>query len=268
MLSMGGLVSDLRAVVFDYGHTFLNFAPAEDALLAAYDEIRRLLQVEATDELPDARGLIDGITRRIGREVFESYERQELEELDVLTMFRNALASYGLSLPGDLVHRIAVMEHRAFVSDLTVPAENLEVLRRLREWGLCIGLVSNAHFLPEMMREDIERLEIAQYVDDGVFSSEIGVRKPHPAIFRKVLDALGVQPQDAVFVGDRVKDDIGGAQAVGMKGVLTREFRREEWEGTGITPDHVIDRLPQLLPYLRGLLDTSQAPSSGTISSM
>jgi putative hydrolase of the HAD superfamily len=261
-------VSQLRAVVFDYGHTFLNFAPAEEALLVAYGEIRQILQAEAESELPDARGLIDGVTRRISQQVFESYERQELEELDVLAMFRGALVSYGLSLPDDLVHRVAVMEHRAFVSDQTVPPENLAVLRQLREWGLRIGLVSNAHFLPEMMREDIERLGIAQYVDDGVFSSEIGVRKPHPAIFRKVLDALGVQPQEAVFVGDRVKDDIGGAKALGMRGVLTREFRQEEWDGTGVTPDHVIDRLPELLAYVRALLDGSQTASSGTISSM
>jgi putative hydrolase of the HAD superfamily len=250
-------MSTLRAVLFDYGHTFLNFAPAEEALLAAYEEIRVTLQAEARSELPDARGLIDSITRRVGRAVFESYERQELDELDILAMFETALVAMGLSLSRDRIHELAVMEHRAFVSELFVPPENLAVLARLREWGLKIGLVSNAHFLPEMMREDIERLGIARYVDAGVFSSELGVRKPHPAIFRAVLGELQVEPSEAIFVGDRVKDDIGGAQDVGLRGVLTREFRQEEWDGTGVTPDHVIDRLPDLLPYVEGLLSVA-----------
>ena len=77
-----------------------------------------------------------------------------------------------------------------------------------------------------------------------LFSSEVGVRKPDPRIFRVMLERLGVEPAEGVFVGDRVLDDIGGANGVGMRAVLTREFRQEEPEE--ITPDAVIERLPDL----------------------
>jgi FMN phosphatase YigB (HAD superfamily) len=106
-----------------------------------------------------------------------------------------------------------------------------------------------------MMREDIERLGIAQFVDDAVFSAEIGVRKPHEAIFRKVLDAIDVDPPAAVFVGDRLRDDIAGAKALGMRGVLTQQYRQEEVGTYPVTPDLVIQRLPELTLWVASLLD-------------
>jgi putative hydrolase of the HAD superfamily len=110
------------------------------------------------------------------------------------------------------------------------------------------------------MREDIERLGIMRYVDDAVFSAEIGVRKPHPAIFLKVLNELRVEPADAVFVGDRLRDDIGGAQGLGMRTVLTRQFRQEDVSGDGIQPDRVIGALPELLGYVRELMRSQSPP--------
>jgi putative hydrolase of the HAD superfamily len=125
------------------------------------------------------------------------------------------------------------------------------VLRELRNAGLRIGVVSNAHFLPELMREDLERLGIAGLVDDAVFSAELGVRKPHPAIFLKVLHALDVTPEEAVFIGDRLRDDIGGAKKLGMHAVLTHQFRQEEVRADTPQPDLVIQSLRDLLPFVR-----------------
>jgi putative hydrolase of the HAD superfamily len=243
-----------RAVIFDYGHTLLDFAPAEDNLLECYSRVREMLTAEASRDLPEASQLVEALSRRVVAMVEESYRNAELEELDIVNLFATALRSLGLDLRHDLIRQIAEMEHRALVSRLVVPPENLEVLKTLRDTGLRIGLVSNAHFLPELMREDVERLGIAQYVDDAVFSAEIGVRKPHPAIFLKVLKELGVQPAEAIFVGDRVRDDIGGAKGLGMRGVLTRQFRREEVGDGAVPPDRIIERLPELVPYVRSQL--------------
>ena len=80
---------------------------------------------------------------------------------------------------------------------------------------------------------------------DGVaFSSEIGVRKPRPQIFEHVLEAVACKPVDAVFVGDRLVDDIAGAQAVGMRAILTRQYRQEEPDS--IAPDAVIEHITEL----------------------
>ena len=53
------------------------------------------------------------------------------------------------------------------------------------------------------------------------------MRKPHPLIFERALDELGVEPGDALFVGDRRGADIGGAQALGMTTVQAFWFRAD-----------------------------------------
>jgi putative hydrolase of the HAD superfamily len=251
----------LRAVIFDYGHTFLNFALAEDRLLECYGEIRRVLESQVQSQLPEARELAESLSRRVGRMVEESYRRRELEELDILSLYAEAFRALNLELPGSLVRELVELEHRTMASSLTVPAQNIQVLRDIRALGLKTGIVSNAHFLPELMWEDLRRLGIAQYVDSAVFSAEIGVRKPHPAIFRRVLDELDTEPVEAIFVGDRVQDDIGGAQRLGMRAVLTQEFRQEQPAGE-IVPDHIIGALPELVPFVRSLLSVEPDPAA------
>ena len=76
--------------------------------------------------------------------------------------------------------------------------------------------------------------------------------KPAPAYFHAALEMLGVSPDRAAMVGDDVANDVLGAQAIGMTGVLVRtgKFRPADLERTDGTPDHVIDSfadLPALL---------------------
>lgn len=247
-------MTPVRAVVFDYGHTLVNFTLAEDRLAECYETIRQTIAAQMEREVPPAARLVEAVSKRVEEMVQESYRQRNLEEVDVVGLFETSLAGLGIELSRDEVHAIAVYEHRSMASSLRASNENLQVLRDLRDMGLRIGIVSNAHFLPEMMWEDIRRLGIAGYVDDAVFSAEIGVRKPHPAIFMKVLNELKVRPEEAVFVGDRLHDDIGGAQRLGMRGVLTHEFRQEALDSQPVKPDLVIDRLPELVPYVKELV--------------
>jgi putative hydrolase of the HAD superfamily len=81
-------------------------------------------------------------------------------------------------------------------------------------------------------------------MDGTAFSSEVGVRKPDPRIFLATLERVGADPAEAVFVGDRLVDDVTGARALGMRTVLTHQFRQEH--DPGIVPDARIDRLADL----------------------
>jgi HAD superfamily hydrolase (TIGR01509 family) len=113
-------------------------------------------------------------------------------------------------------------------------------IEALRAAGLRIGLVSNsARDVREFARH--HGLE----VDAGISSFHHGHTKPHASIFRAVLDLLGVEPAEAVMVGDTIADDIEGALAVGMSAVLLdREDRRPEFEPR-------IQTLHDLFPILR-----------------
>ena len=93
--------------------------------------------------------------------------------------------------------------------------DTLPTLRRLRGRGVKIGLVSNS-------ARDVR--EFAQHhgleIDAGISSFHHGKTKPHESIFRAVLELLGVEPPDALMVGDSVDADIEGALAIGMHAVL------------------------------------------------
>jgi putative hydrolase of the HAD superfamily len=58
---------------------------------------------------------------------------------------------------------------------------------------------------------------IARYFDVLVDSACVGHRKPEPAIFHRALDALGVRPDSAVFVGDSLERDMAGARRVRIR---------------------------------------------------
>jgi FMN phosphatase YigB (HAD superfamily) len=103
--------------------------------------------------------------------------------------------------------------------------------------------------LHELIRADVERLGVAQLLDATVFSSEVGVRKPDARIFRAALTRVGASAAETVFVGDRLYDDVSGAQAVGMRAVQTRQFRRED--DPAYKPDAVIDDITELPAVLR-----------------
>jgi putative hydrolase of the HAD superfamily len=93
---------------------------------------------------------------------------------------------------------------------------------------------------------------LAERIDFAVFSSEVGKRKPHPAIFERALNALGVEAVDSVFVGDRLYEDVRGAGELGMTTVQALWFRADEHPEGG-EPDfqaftqmdvlNVVDRL-------------------------
>src|SRR5438105_4887157 len=155
----------VQAVVLDLGHTIIDFGPAEDALRDTYVRVLAMLAGKARAELPSAEGMVQGVSRRIVDAINASYLQEELEELDILALFDSSLRELGFHLDPAIVRQIAVMEHRALASGEALPAENLAVVRHLKDQGLKLGLVSNVTLLPDMMREDMEQLGLLDYFD-------------------------------------------------------------------------------------------------------
>jgi putative hydrolase of the HAD superfamily len=122
----------------------------------------------------------------------------------------------------------------------------------LRARGLKLGLVSNYCSLPVVVRRQARIAELLQLVDESIFSCEIGLRKPHPRIYQTVLERLHVPPEAVVFVGDRLREDVMGPKALGMRAILTHQFRQEDPAQAQVPPDAVITRLAELPAVLEG----------------
>jgi putative hydrolase of the HAD superfamily len=243
----------IRAVLFDFGHTLVDFRRTEEALLEAYTQIRGRIEAVGYMEMPEILDLIERVAGGIDQVVAASYDERRLEELDLVTVFRESLEAIGFTLPADVIDAIVAMDHSAYTKSLEVRPATMETLERLNADGYALGLVSNIALLPHLMRRDLEILGLAPHLGAATFSSEVGVRKPHPRIFQTVLEQLRVEPGEAAFVGDRLLDDVKGAQDLGMRGVLTREYRQET--DPEITPDAVIETFAELPGVLSGWRD-------------
>ncbi|HEX2089060.1 MAG TPA: HAD family hydrolase [Actinomycetota bacterium] len=234
----------VRGILFDFGHTLVDFQRTQEALHAAYEQIRARIEAVAYMEVPELLDLVERVAGGVDRLVEQSYEERRLQELDQAQLLRDSFATIGFDLPDDVLEHIVHLDHSAYSNSLTVTPDVMSTLEDLHARGYRMGLVSNLSLRPALVRQDLDRLGLARFLEATVFSSEIGYRKPDPRIFQTALERLESDPAETVFVGDRLLDDISGARAVGMRGVQTRQFRQEE--NPEVVPDGVIEHLKEL----------------------
>ena len=87
-----------------------------------------------------------------------------------------------------------------------------------------LGLLTNFTHGPAA-REIINRLGLTPFFDVVLISGELGYRKPHPLVFRHLIEHLGVEKDQILYVGDDPEPDISGAQKAGLQPVLTTYVR-------------------------------------------
>jgi putative hydrolase of the HAD superfamily len=221
----------LDAVLFDWGDTLMQFAYSPDLVSAGH---RAGLAAIGRDGLPQA----DEVTERF-REEYEPlfWVPGTIEEIEYPGLVRRLLADFGVEISDDELGRYLEAEHLAWDPARILAAHTHPLLESLRAQGLKLGLVSNAFDPGWLLHRDLQQMGLEERLDFSVFSSELGVRKPHPAIFRRALEALDVEPERALFVGDRLYEDVRGAAELGMTTVQALWFRADE-HSDGAEPDH------------------------------
>src|SRR5437660_920132 len=205
-----------QAVLFDYGLTLVSFDFPHECLLATLEGFRDEIAAATGADSPAAAALVRDILEPIEEHLPDLGE----DEVDYLAFHAAAWKSAGMQLPPDLLYRILDGEQRCWDRAVrTAPGLN-ESLKALRGLGPKLAICSNAPFPPEMMHRQVEALGLAAQLDAVVFSSEIGRRKPAPELYLAALDRLGVRPADALYVGDRPREDYEGPRRLGMRAVL------------------------------------------------
>lgn len=186
----------IRAVVFDFGGVFTS-SPFE-----AFNRYER------------DRGLPENLIRRINsaNHLENAWARFERAELD-LDGFDAAFAAearvFGFDLPGrDVIPLLSG----------DVRPEMVEALRRIRtrfKTGCITNNVPSMQAIGADRPDNLYRREIVEMFDHLIESSKVGLRKPDPRIYRMMCEALGVAPEECIYL-----DDLGGnlkpARAMGM----------------------------------------------------
>ena len=137
---------------------------------------------------------------------------------------------------------------RAQLIDCLVLQEDCHAtLDALKAMGLYLSAVSNAD--ENQLTPLVERGELHRWLDHWTSSEAAASCKPDARFFAIALDKAGLAPQEVIFVGDSLEQDITGAHAAGMKTVLITEFDAHAPMTTGREtpePDYHIRRLAEL----------------------
>ena len=87
-----------------------------------------------------------------------------------------------------------------------------------------LGLISNFDD-SETGHQIMHDTGIRELFTAVIISADTGYRKPNPLIFKKILDAMRLEPADILFVGDTPLDDVLGSKGVGMHSAWIRQAR-------------------------------------------
>ncbi len=126
-----------------------------------------------------------------------------------------------------------------------------EMLQCVKDQDFRIGLVSDVAWgLPSYFPlKDMKHYGLDQYFDDMVFSTDVGLRKPNPKIFKIALSNVGARAECSVFVGNNLQADILGALSVGMMAVLKKsDFYTPDDD---IVPDAKVEDWDQFIEFLK-----------------
>jgi putative hydrolase of the HAD superfamily len=217
----------LDAVLFDWGHTLMDFVWDDE--LVEIGVRAGLVAIDAPEEAAPA------VTARYAAEA-RLTDWEVPEEVEYAPLVKQLLADAGVEIDDAQLERYLLAEHRAWAPARRPASMSRALLDALRARGLKTGLVSNTMDPRWLLLRDLDDQRLSYRLDVVVFSSDVGVRKPRPEIFHLALDELGVKPERALFVGDRLVADIRGARDVGMRTVQAMWYRAEESED-GTEPD-------------------------------
>ena len=205
----------IEAILFDWNHTLIQFTWDDELLEAGH---RAGLAAAGDDQ--DAAAFT------------ERYRELVLNGATPDDPYPDLLRELGV----DEADRFIDAEHVVWQPAHEPLASAQALLDSLRGRGLKTGLVANSWPDPaRLLRADVERLGFTDLLDTIVFAGEVGFRKPQPEIFLHALEQLGVEPENAMYVGDRLDTDVQGAAQVGMATVQALWFRADDTPG--IEPD-------------------------------
>lgn len=215
----------LEAALFDWGGT-LSWFEWDDGLLAAGHR--------AGLAALGREGEAGAFTDRFAREKLPALlEPGAADRIDYAAELRDLLGPVGEAE----LDRYLDAEHAAWRPARSLVSSAHALLGSLRDRGLRIAVVANSWpDPPRLVRRELDELGVTGLVDAVVLSGEVGARKPEPAIFEAALAALEVDAGAALFVGDRVVDDVAGAAAVGMTTVQALWFRVDDG-AAAVEPD-------------------------------
>lgn len=191
------MFSQLENVVFDFGGVLIDLT--RERCIEAFRE----MGYPQADEMITLYGPSGG---------FRKVETGEWQKEQLVEFIRQDSGNEQITLDG---------VRDAYLKFLgTIPVQKLRNIRALREAGLrTYGLSNINDFVMPYVREQLftaDKLTMADYFDYAYLSFEMGLVKPDPAIFQKMIAHSGMNPERTLFIDDSAKN-IAAARDLGFQ---------------------------------------------------
>jgi putative hydrolase of the HAD superfamily len=237
----------MKAVVFDLGHTLIDYYSNWEA-----PELRA---IERSYDLAVANGCdaeAEKFQAELKKMLVEGRKRKEIElvEIPLYQVLDTIYQRFGCDVTDDMLVEGMDIFYSVLEEDRHLVPGTLEMLEMVKDKGYAIGLVSDVAWgLPsDYPQRDMEYFNLMDFFDDTVFSTDVGLRKPHPKIFKIALSNLGADANRSVFVGNSLQCDVKGALGVGMTAVLKKSGYYQPDDS--IVPDANVDHWSDLVAIL------------------
>jgi putative hydrolase of the HAD superfamily len=229
----------IDAVIFDWGGTLTRWHDVDfhaESLALAQAVVDADHDVEASRERLHAAG-----------EVIWGRSRDHQQSATVADLFTEAGLDHDPEL---LTAYFEFWEPHTLTDPETGP-----MFEELRSAGIRVGVLSNTIWPRAWHEGFFERDGVRHLIDGAVYTSEIPWTKPSPHAFRAAMDAVGVaDPARCVYVGDRLFDDVYGAQQAGLLAIhipLSAIPQNQLGHTEGV-PDAVVRGLAEIPEIVRG----------------
>ncbi|GAA2790993.1 HAD family hydrolase [Saccharopolyspora taberi] len=200
----------MRAVFFDFSGTLFRLEQDESWLTGITDQDGVPFDLEAQAELMRRMTAPVGQVAELTAEYQHAWENRDLEPELHRKVYLEVLRQSGVAVP----EQAESLYGRLIDPGCWTPyPDTAEVLRELRGAGVKIAVISNIAF---DIRPAFERLGVRDLVDEFLLSYLEGVIKPDPKLFLRAAERVGVDPAEALMVGDSEEAD-GGAAEVGCR---------------------------------------------------
>ena len=203
-------MNNIKAIGFDLFNTLIIVEP--DTLVHAMKKMIKSLR-DSGLEIEDAAYIKD---YKNAAAKFVSQARKNGIETHNSVWVSHVFKNYGLTVPPDdeRISKAVDDYFSEFYDRVSLIPDTLETLTLLKK-KYPLGLLSNFTHAPAA-REVLEKTGLASCFDTIIISGEIGYRKPHPFVFDKLAEDLGIEKSSILFTGDDPDPDIHGASNAGL----------------------------------------------------
>ena len=211
----------LKAVTFDFWGTLMTEA-SQGTRRIRTERICRIDEILRTDCISITPEAIDRAYNAVGEQLTQLWMTlRDIGAQAQVDMLLDILQVSAQSRSDLLMSRLVDAYTLPILTDLPIPLSGVvEVLSMLDARGYRMAVICNTGRTPgKILRIILERLGMGKYLSVQTFSDEIGLRKPHPEIFKRTLAELDVEPPEALHVGDTLASDVAGAHGAGMRAV-------------------------------------------------